>query len=201
MKKLLVLTLLLFVSIAINAQEEWIRFKDYPTDLIFNLEEESEIEDTPFVFINREDKASSYVIPVKLITSANNNIKNMEVSFRSIAASYDRKDRLVIYLRGKIDMSCCYPAPIALEFFDKNGKLIQIARTDINGNFKVKSINGNMAEISKGRIKFNFSKMSSFDGNADTRATYLSIYKKPIDKQFETASKATVLGPVTGVGK
>lgn len=192
MKKLLVLTLLIFTSIAIKAQEEWIRFKDYPTDLIFNLEAESKIEDTPFVFKNREGQAFSYVIPVKLITAANDNIENMDVKFRSIAASYDRKDRLVIYLRGKIDMSCCYPAPISLEFFDGNGKLIQIAQTDINGNFKVKSINGNMAEISKGRIKFNFSKMSSFDGNADTRATFLSVYKKPIDKQFETASKATV---------
>jgi predicted nucleic acid-binding protein len=116
----------------------------------------------------------------------------MEIKITSIAASYDRKDRLMIYLRGKIDMSCCYPSPITLEFYDHKNNLVQLAKTDLSGNFKVKSINGNMMEISKGRIKFNFSKVVTFDGNADTRNAEVVVYKKQIDEQFASSQNGTV---------
>ena len=193
MKKLLIFSLLIFSSILLNAQENWIRFKDYPTDLAINIEEDSNIQDTPFVFINREDQAFNYVIPVKLESQTYESISNMDIKFTSVAASYDSKDRLMVYVRGKIDMSCCYPSPISLEFYDAKSNLIQIAKTDKSGNFKIKSINGNMVEISKGRVKFNFSRIMTFDGNADIRNAKVVIYKKLIDEQFESTQKATVL--------
>ncbi|MBT8395204.1 MAG: hypothetical protein HKO81_04055 [Flavobacteriaceae bacterium] len=194
MKKTIIYTLvLLFTSTLLNAQENWIRFKDYPTDLVINIEEDSNIQDTPFVFINREDQAFNYVIPVKLESEQYESIANMEIKFTNIAASYDHKDRLMVYVRGKIDMSCCYPSPITLEFYDSKGNLVQIAKTDKSGNFKIKSINGNMVEISKGRIKFNFSRIMSFDGNADIRNANVIVYKKLIDEQFNSTQQATVI--------
>ena len=193
MKKTIIFSALILSSILLNAQENWIRFKDYPTDLAINIEEDSNIQDTPFVFINREDQAFNYVIPVKLESETYESISNMDIKFTNVAASYDTKDRLMIYLRGKIDMSCCYPSPITLEFYDEKNNLVQIAKTDKSGNFKIKSINGNMIEISKGRVKFNFSKVMTFDGNADIRNANVVVYKKLIDEQFESTQKATVL--------
>lgn len=192
MKNLILLSIALLTSILLNAQEDWIRFKDYPTDLVINIEEGTDIQDTPFVFINRDEEAFNYVIPVKLETQTYETVSNMEIKITSIAASYDSKDRLMIYLRGKIDMSCCYPSPISLEFYDHKNNLIQLAKTDVSGNFKVKSINGNMMDISKGRIKFNFSKVVTFDGNADTRNADVIVYKKQIDEQFVTSQESTV---------
>lgn len=192
MKKLILLTVTLFTAFLINAQENWIRFKDYPIDIVIDVNQDSDLNDTPFVFVNREDQASNYVIPVKLESQTYETISNMDIKITSIAASYDNKDRLMLYLRGKIDMSCCYPAPITLEFYDHNRNLIQIAKTDTSGNFKVKSINGNMMEISKGRIKFNFSKVMSFDGNADIRNAEVVVYKKLIDEQFESSQKGVL---------
>ncbi len=192
MKKIILFSVALLTSILLNAQEDWIRFKDYPTDLVINVNEDSNLDDTPFVFINRDEQAYNYVIPVKLETQTYETVSNMEIKITSIAASYDRKDRLMIYLRGKIDMSCCYPSPITLEFYDHKNNLVQLAKTDLSGNFKVKSINGNMMEISKGRIKFNFSKVVTFDGNADTRNAEVVVYKKQIDEQFASSQNGTV---------
>ncbi len=193
MKKTILYSLvLLFSATLLNAQENWIRFKDYPIDIVIDVTQDSDLNDTPFVFINRQGQASNYVIPVKLESQTYENIPNMDIKVKSIAASYDNKDRLMLYLRGKIDMSCCYPSPITLEFYDHNRNLIQIAKTDKSGNFKVKSINGNMMEISKGRIKFNFSKVMSFDGNADIRNAEVVVYKKLIDEQFESSQKGTL---------
>jgi len=189
MKKIILLSVALLTSILLNAQEDWIRFKDYPTDLVININEDSNLDDTPFVFINRDEQAYNYVIPVKLESQKYETVSNMEIKITSIAASYDSKDRLMVYLRGKIDMSCCYPSPITLEFYDHKNNLIQLAKTDVSGNFKVKSINGNMMEISKGKIKFNFSKVVTFDGNADTRNAEVIVYKKQIDEQFVSSSQ------------
>lgn len=192
MKKIILLSVALLTSILLNAQEDWIRFKDYPTDLVININEDSNLDDTPFVFINRDEQAYNYVIPVKLESQKYETVSNMEIKITSIAASYDSKDRLMVYLRGKIDMSCCYPSPITLEFYDHKNNLIQLAKTDVSGNFKVKSINGNMMEISKGKIKFNFSKVVTFDGNADTRNAEVIVYKKQIDEQFVSSQEGTV---------
>lgn len=193
MKKIILISVFTLISVLLTAQENWINFKSYPTDLVINIEGNSELQDTPFVFINREDQAFNYLLPVKLITETYESISDMDMKISSIAASYDKKGRLIIYFRGKIDMSCCYPSPIAIKFYDSKGNLIQVAKTDDKGNFKVKSINGNIIEISKGRIKFNFSKLQTFDGNADMRYAYMGVYKKPIDHQFESSKEAEIV--------
>ena len=99
----------------------------------------------------------------------------------------------MIYFKGKVDMSCCYRASISLEFYDDNDNLIQLAKTDEFGNFKLKSINGNLIEISQGKLKFNFTNLKSFDANADVRYATLEVYEKPIDEQFKTLQTNTVV--------
>lgn len=192
MKKTILLSLILMVAFLGNAQENSVVFKNYPTDIIFDLNEDLDSQDTPFSFKNRDDEVFNYLIPVKFKPQKKDGISDVEVKIKSICASYDIKDRLIIYFRGKIDMSCCYESAIALEFYDQNDKLIQIGKTDDLGNFKVKSINGNLLEIRKGKMTFNFSKLKTFDGNADIRFAEIDVYKKPIDQNFNSVTAQKV---------
>lgn len=194
MKKVIIITYVLLLAFFANAQQDnWITFKDYPIDININLEEESNIKDTPFVFKNKEDQVYNYILPVKFTPIKQEGLSDLNIKIKSINASYDLKGRLMIYFRGKIDMSCCYKASIALEFYDDDQNLIQIAKTDDFGNFKLKSINGNIIEINKDKIKFNFVKLKSFDANADTRFAKIEVYEKPIDEQFKTLQENTVV--------
>ena len=192
MKKTILLSLILMFAFLGNAQENSVVFKNYPTDIIFDLNEDLDSQDTPFSFKNRDDEVFNYLIPVKFKPQKKDGISDVEVKIKSICASYDIKDRLIIYFRGKIDMSCCYESAITLEFYDHNDKLIQIGKTDEFGNFKVKSINGNLLEIRKGKMTFNFSKLKTFDGNADIRFTEINVYKKPIDHNFSSVTAQKV---------
>lgn len=193
MKKVILYNLVLLCAFFTNAQDNWIKFKDYPTDININLQEESDIKDTPFVFKSKEEQLYNYILPVKFTPIKQEGLSDLDIKIKSINASYDTKGRLMVYFRGRIDMSCCYQASISLEFYDENDNLIQLAKTDEFGNFKLKSINGNLIEISQGEIKFNFTKLKSFDANADVRFATIEIYKKPIDEQFNNLQTNTVV--------
>lgn len=192
MKKTILFTLMLFVAFLGNAQENSIIFKDYPTDLELDNKEYSDISETPFIFKNRDDENFNYLIPVKFTPVKQEGVSDVDINIKSICASYDIKDRLIIYFRGKIDMSCCFESSIALEFYDINGKLIQLGKTDELGNFKVKSINGNLLQIRKGKITFNFSKIKTFDGNGDVRYAKLEVYNKQLNQELNTLASAKV---------
>lgn len=193
MKKVILCNLVLLCAFFTNAQDNWIKFKDYPTDININLQEESDIKDTPFVLKSKEGQLYNYILPVKFTSIKQQGLSDLDIKIKSINASYDTKGRLMVYFRGRIDMSCCYQASISLEFYDENDNLIQLAKTDEFGNFKLKSINGNLIEISQGEIKFNFTKLKSFDANADVRFATIEIYKKPIDEQFNNLQTNTVV--------
>lgn len=193
MKKVILYNLVLLCAFFTNAQDNWIKFKDYPTDININLQEESDIKDTPFVLKSKEGQLYNYILPVKFTPIKQEGLSDLDIKIKSINASYDTKGRLMVYFRGRIDMSCCYQASISLEFYDENDNLIQLAKTDEFGNFKLKSINGNLIEISQGEIKFNFTKLKSFDANADVRFATIEIYKKPIDEQFNNLQTNTVV--------
>lgn len=193
MKKVILFTSVLLCAFLTNAQDNWITFKDYPTDININLDEDANIKDTPFVIKNKAGQVSNYILPVKFTPISEEGLSDLNIKIKSINASYDTKGRLMIYFRGKIDMSCCYQASISLELYDEEGKLIQLAKTDEFGNFKLKSINGSLIEISTGKIKFNFTKLKSFDANADVRYATLEIYEKPIDEQFRVLQTTTVV--------
>lgn len=193
MKKFILFIVVLSFAFLTTAQENWIRFKDYPTDININLEEESDVNDTPFVFKNKEEVLYNYLLPVKFVPISEEDLSDLNIKIKSINASYDIKGRLMVYFRGKIDMSCCYQASISLQFFDEDDNLIQLTKTDAFGNFKLKSINGNLIEIHNGNIILNFSKIKSFDANADVRYAKIEIYEKHIDQQFKTLQSNTIV--------
>lgn len=192
MKKNILFTFLLLCTFLGNAQENSVVFKNYPTDIVFENNDELVSQDTPFVFKNREDEEFNYLLPVKFSPTKQESLSDLHVKIKSICASYDIKGRLIIYLRGKIDMSCCYEAPMSIEFYDHNDKLIQIGKADEFGNFKIKSINGNLLEIRKGKMTFNFTKLKSFDGNGDIRYAEIEVYQKPIDEHFNSVAALKV---------
>ena len=192
MKKVILYTLVLLCAFLTNAQDNWIKFKDYPTEIIFDLDKDANFKDTPLVLKNRDDQVSNYILPVKFTAQKQEGLTDLDINIKGICASYDTKGRLMIYFRGKIDMSCCYQASISLEFYDDNDKLIQLTKTDEFGNFKLKGINGNMIEINNGKIKFNFTKLKTFDANGDVRFAFIEVYEKPIDEQFNTIHTSTV---------
>lgn len=193
MKKNILFTFALLTVFLGNAQDNWINFKNYPTDINIDLNKESDIKDTPFVLKNKEEQLYNYIIPVKFTPEKQDGLSDLNIKIKNINASYDIKGRLMIYFRGKIDMSCCYQASISLEFYDDNDNLIQLSKTDEFGNFKLKSINGNLIEIKQGKLKFNFTKLKSFDANADVRYATIEVYEKPIDEQFKTLQTNTVV--------
>ena len=193
MKKVILFTFVLLSAFLGNAQDNWISFKDYPTDININLDKEIDIKDTPFVLKNKAAKINNYILPIKFTPQKEEGLSDLIIKIKSINASYDTKGRLMIYFKGKVDMSCCYRASISLEFYDDNDNLIQLAKTDEFGNFKLKSINGNFIEISQGKLKFNFTNLKSFDANADIRYATLEVYEKPIDEQFKTLQTSTVV--------
>ncbi len=193
MEKAKLLTLVLLCAYLGHAQDNWITFKDYSTEININITEETDIKDTPFVLINKEDQMFNYFLPLKFTPIFQEGLTDLNIKIKSINASYDLKGRLMVYFKGKIDMSCCYQASISLELYDADDNLIQIAKTDEFGNFKLKSINGNLIEIKQGKIRFNFTKLKSFDANADTRFAALEIYLKPIDEQFKTLRATSVV--------
>ncbi len=176
-----------------NAQENWIQFKDYPTDINIALDEDSNFKDTPLVLKNRDNEVSNYILPVKFTAQKQEGLTDLDIKIKGVCTSYDTRGRLIIYLRGKIDMSCCYQASISLELYDDHDKLIQLAKTDEFGNFKLKGINGNMIEIKNGKLKFNFTKLKTFDANGDIRYALIEVYEKPIDEQFNTVQENTVV--------
>lgn len=193
MKKIFLFTFAFLYAFILNAQDGWINFKDYPTDIIIDLNKDSEIKDTPFVVKNREGQIHNYILPVKFTPVKQEELSDVNIKIKSISASYDLKDRLMIYFRGKIDMSCCYQASISLEFYDSDMNLVQIAKTDEFGNFKLKSINGSIIELNKGKLKFNFTKLKTFDANGDVRFATIEVYEKPIDEQFNTLESNPVV--------
>ncbi len=196
MKKNILFTVMLLCAFLGNAQDNWITFKDYPTDININLAEDTDIKDTPFVIKNKEDQIHNYILPVKFTPIPEEGLTDLNIKIKNINASYDIKGRLMIYFRGKIDMSCCYQASISLEFYDDDYNLIQTTKTDEFGNFKLKSINGNLIEINHGKLKFNFTQLKSFDANADIRFATIEVYEKPIDEQFKTSTETTVVNTV-----
>ena len=121
--------------------------------------------------------------PIKFIPKKDDRLKAMEIAIDSIRYEAVSEDRQIVYLDGKVDLSCCRNSPINMEFYDDEENLIQFSRTDEDGNFKLKSVNGNMLEIKNNKIKINFKKLKSIDENWDER--YASLERKSIPSEVK----------------
>ena len=171
MKKLLhlVIGMLASVTFAQNNPQEDISFNFITPTNKTVTEQATGIPDAPFILKNIYGTPTNYTLPVYFKAISKPEISDVIIDIKQISSNTDRKGNRMIYLKGKVDLSCCFDDSIVLEFYDLNDNLMQKATTDTEGNFKIKSNNGNMFEIKKNKLKFNFSKIKTIDQNADIR--------------------------------
>lgn len=124
-----------------------------------------------------DGKENYLYAPVKLLAKDDGRLVPLKISLDSIIYETVDKSRQIVYLDGKIDLSCCRNRPLNMELYDKDDNLIQYARTESDGSFKLKSINGNILEIKNKKIKFNFKKIKTIDVNLDERFASLERNK------------------------
>lgn len=183
MKRLVLLTLSITFCMFTIAQNK----KEYQDPAYWiNLDNNSDI---PVKLTSEEGGITFLSAPIKFIPKKDNRIKAMEIAIDSIKYEAISEDRQIVFLDGKVDLSCCRNKPINMEFYDDNGNLIQFSRTDDEGNFKLKSVNGNMLEIKNDKIKINFKKLKTIDENWDERYASLERNSIPSENKLERLQK------------
>ena len=164
MKKLITLIITVgFFSISFGQTK-----KEYQ-DPAYWINLELKKEGIPVKLTSINGETNYFKAPVKLLSKNTNRLQPLIISIDSIMYEAIDKNREIIHLVGKVDLSCCRNRPVNMEFFDKDGNFIQFASTDNYGNFKLQSINGNILEIKNKKIKFNFKKLKTIDVNLDER--------------------------------
>ena len=195
MKKLLYFVISLFATITFaqnNSQEDiWYNFLTPANEAV--AEQATGILDTPFILKNIHGTPTNYTLPVYFDAIKDSKISDVIIDIKQMASSTDRRGNQMIYLHGKVDLSCCFNGSISLEFYDLDDNLVQKAMTDADGNFKMKSINGNMFEIKGNKLKFNFSKIKTFDQNADIRFAEVKRIKTPLGSELETVQEKSIV--------
>ena len=150
--------------------------KEYQ-DPAYWIDLELKKEGIPVKLTSINGETNYFKAPVKLLPKNTNRLLPLIISIDSIMYEAINKGREIVYLVGKVDLSCCRNRPVNMEFFDKDGNFIQFASTDNYGNFKLQSINGNILEIKNKKIKFNFKKLKTIDVNLDERFANLKRNK------------------------
>ena len=150
--------------------------KEYQ-DPAYWIDLELKKEGIPVKLTSINGETNYFKAPVKLLPKNTNRLLPLKISIDSIKYEAIDKNREIVHLVGKVDLSCCRNRPVNMEFFDKDGNFIQFASTDNYGNFKLQSINGNILEIKNKKIKFNFKKLKTIDVNLDERFATLKRNK------------------------
>ena len=154
--------------------------KEYQ-DPAYWIDLEKNNDGIPVRLTTNKGKVSYLNAPIKFISKKDDRLKAMEIVIDSIKYEAESEDRQIVFLDGKVDLSCCRNRPINMEFYNDQNSLIQFSRTDEEGNFKLKSVNGNMLEIKNYKIKINFKKLKTIDENWDER--YASLERKSIPSE------------------
>ncbi len=195
MKKLLYFAIGIFATFTFaqnNSQQDlWFNFQTPVSEIV--ADNTPGIPDTPFILKNKYGTPTNYTLPVYFEAIANSKISDVMIDIKQMSANIDKRGRQMIYLKGKIDLSCCFNGSIVLEFFDANDNLIQKAMTDAEGNFKIKSISGNMFEIKGEKLKFNFAKIKTYDQNADIRFAEVKRIIRPLGSELETVQEKSIV--------
>ena len=177
MKRLVLLflfTILYFYAFSQNKKSEY-------QDPAFWINLEVNKKDVPVKLISENGSVTYLSAPIKFIAKKDDRLKAMEIHIDSIKYEALDENRQIVYLDGYVNLSCCRNRPINMEFYDEDENLIQFSRTDDLGNFKLKSINGNMMEIKNNKIKINFKKLKTIDENWDER--YASLERKSVPSE------------------
>ena len=195
MKKLLYFAIGMFATATFaqnNTQEDiWFNFLTPANEAV--ADQATGAPDTPFILKNIHGTPTNYSLPVYFEAVSNPKISDVIIDIKQMSSSTDRRGNQMIYLKGKIDLSCCFNGSIVLEFYNLEDNLVQKVMTDADGNFKLKSINGNMFEIKENKLKFNFSKIKTFDQNADIRFAQVKRIKTPLGSELETVQEKSIV--------
>lgn len=165
--------------------------KEYQ-DPAYWIDLENNEEDIPVKLTTEEGSISFLSAPIKFIPKKDERLKAMVITIDSIKYEAISEDRQIVYLDGKVDLSCCRNRPINMEFYDDEENLIQFSRTDEEGNFKLKSVNGNMLEIKNFKLKVNFKKLKTIDENWDERYAALERKSIPSENKLEKLQKKEI---------
>ena len=157
---------LLAISISLCAISLAQNKKEYQDPAYWISLENNDI-DIPVKLTSEKGNITFLSAPIKFIPKKDDRLKAMSIAIDSIKYEAESEDRQIVFLDGKVDLSCCRNRPINMEFYDDEDNLIQFSRTDEEGNFKLKSVNGNMLEIKNNKIKINFKWLKSIDENWD----------------------------------
>lgn len=147
-------------------------------DPAFWIDLENNKTDIPVKLTSKTGDITFLTAPIRFIPKKDDHLKTLEISIDSIRYEAITNDRQIVYLDGKVNLSCCRNKPINMEFYDDEENLIQFSRTDEDGTFKLKSVNGNMLEIKNNKIKINFKKLKTIDENWDER--FATLERKSI---------------------
>jgi len=150
------------------------------------------IPDAPFILKNVDGTPTDYTIPVYFDAIKSEKVSDVIIDIIQMSASFDKRGNRMIYLKGQVDLSCCFDGPISIDFLDTDDNLVQKARTDADGVFKIKSINGNLFVLKNNKLKFNFTKLKTFDQNADIRFAEVKRLKRPLGSELETVQEESI---------
>lgn len=143
----------------------------------------------PVKLISKSKDIEYLKAPVKLKAKNQGKLVRLEISIDSIKLEVQENDSEIVYVHGKINLNCCRKRPVNIELLDKDKNYIQFTSSDDDGNFKLKSINGNILEIKNKKIKFNFKTIKTIDVVLDERFATLERNKVLSAKKIKRLRK------------
>jgi len=162
--------------------------KEYQDPAVW-IDLELKEEGIPVKITSISGEVNYFKAPIKLVPKNKNKLVPLQISIDSIKFEAIDKKREIVMVDGKIDLSCCKNRAVNMELFDKDDNFIQFATTDNNGNFKLKSINGNILEIKNNKVKLNFKRIKTIDVGLDERFVTIVRSKKPSQKKIKRLRK------------
>ena len=185
-RKSLFLLILCLINTGLFAQK--LVKKEYQ-DPAYWIDLNSKEEGIPVKLISISKDIDYFKAPVKLKVKNLGKLIPLEISIDSIKLEAQENGSKIVYIDGKIDLTCCRKRPVNIELIDKDKNFVQFTTTDENGNFKLKSINGNILEIKNKKIKFNFKTIKTIDVVLDERFATIERLKVLSAKKIKRLRK------------
>lgn len=185
-RKLLFLLILCSINTGLLAQK--LVKKEYQ-DPAYWIDLKTKEEGIPVKLISISKDIDYLKAPVKLKAKNLGKLVPLEISIDSIKLEAQENGSEIVYVDGKIDLTCCRKRPVNIELIDKDRNFVQFATTDEEGNFKLKSINGNILEIKNKKIKFNFKTIKTIDVVLDERFATIERIKVLSAKKIKRMRK------------
>ena len=162
--------------------------KEYQ-DPAYWIDLEKKEEGIPVKLISISKDTEYFKAPIKLKAKNQGKLVPLEISLDSIKLEVQDNGSSIVYVDGKIDLTCCRKRPVNIELIDKDKNFVQFTKSDEDGNFKLKSINGNILEIKNKKIKFNFKTIKTIDVVLDERFATIERNKMLSAKKIKRLRK------------